>query len=154
MKKSMHISLRAGERIYINGAVLRVDRKVTLELLNDAAFLLENQVMQYEEAVTPLRQLYFIVQLMLIEPSQALAKSEPFKRQLIAVLKVEQQLLIGAASLRLLFKTHHCSLFGRRVRSSVTYFPTASELVPKSGRPIGFCRLPFQGAPDIRGTFP
>jgi flagellar biosynthesis repressor protein FlbT len=86
MKKSMHISLRAGERIYINGAVLRVDRKVTLELLNDAAFLLENQVMQYEQAVTPLRQLYFIVQLMLIEPSQALAKSEPFKQQLIAVL--------------------------------------------------------------------
>ncbi|HET6377498.1 MAG TPA: flagellar biosynthesis repressor FlbT, partial [Methylocella sp.] len=25
----MHISLRAGERIYINGAVLRVDRKVS-----------------------------------------------------------------------------------------------------------------------------
>lgn len=86
MKKSMHISLRAGERIYVNGAVLRVDRKVTLELLNDVTFLLENQVMQYEQAVTPLRQLYFIVQLMLIEPNQALAKLDPFKQQLLAVL--------------------------------------------------------------------
>ena len=42
----MNITLRAGERIYINGAVLRVDRKATLELLNDATFLLETHVMQ------------------------------------------------------------------------------------------------------------
>ena len=42
----MCISLRGGERIYVNGAVLRVDRKVTLELINDVAFLLESQVMQ------------------------------------------------------------------------------------------------------------
>ena len=41
----MNITLRAGERIYINGAVLRVDRKATLELMNDATFLLETHVM-------------------------------------------------------------------------------------------------------------
>lgn len=29
--KSLRISLRAGERIYVNGAVLRPDRKVALE---------------------------------------------------------------------------------------------------------------------------
>jgi flagellar protein FlbT len=86
MKKAMHLSLRAGERIYVNGAVLRVDRKVTLELLNDAAFLLENQVMQPEQAVTPLRQLYFVVQLMLIEPDQASGKLELFTQQVIAML--------------------------------------------------------------------
>jgi flagellar protein FlbT len=86
MKKAMHLSLRAGERIYVNGAVLRVDRKVTLELLNDAAFLLENQVMQPEQAVTPLRQLYFVVQLMLIEPDQTTAKLELFTQQVIAML--------------------------------------------------------------------
>jgi flagellar protein FlbT len=92
MKKPMHISLRAGERIYVNGAVLRVDRKVTLELLNDVTFLLENQVMQPEQAVTPLRQLYFIVQLMLIEPSQAAAKFEAFKQQLVVVLTTCQSI--------------------------------------------------------------
>ena len=42
----MKISLRAGERIYINGAVLRVDRKVSLELVNDVMFLLESHVIQ------------------------------------------------------------------------------------------------------------
>jgi flagellar protein FlbT len=67
----MHISLRSGERIYINGAVVRVDRKVSMEFLNDVTFLLESHVLLAEHATTPLRQLYFIVQTMLIEPSKA-----------------------------------------------------------------------------------
>ena len=32
----MHITLRAGEKLYLNGAVLRADRKVSIELMNDA----------------------------------------------------------------------------------------------------------------------
>ncbi len=68
MKSTLRISLKSGERIFINGAVLRVDRKVALEFLNDVTFLLENHVLQPEEATTPLRQLYFIAQMMLINP--------------------------------------------------------------------------------------
>jgi flagellar biosynthesis repressor protein FlbT len=45
-----------------------VDRKVALEFLNDVTFLLENHVLQLEDATTPLRQLYFIAQMMLINP--------------------------------------------------------------------------------------
>lgn len=67
----MRLSLRAGERVFINGAVLRVDRKVSLELLNDATFLLETHVLQPEEATTPLRQLYFAAQTMVMEPANA-----------------------------------------------------------------------------------
>lgn len=67
----MHLSLRAGERIFINGAVIRVDRKVTIELMNDATFLLENHVLQVEDATTPLKQLYFVVQAILIDPNSA-----------------------------------------------------------------------------------
>ena len=67
----MNITLRAGERIYINGAVLRVDRKATLELMNDATFLLETHVMQAKDATTPLRQIYFVVQVMLMDPASA-----------------------------------------------------------------------------------
>jgi len=70
----LKLHLKANERIYINGAVLRVDRKVAIELLNDVVFLLEGHVMQQE---TPLRQLYFVVQSMLIEP-----KAEPLARQI------------------------------------------------------------------------
>jgi flagellar protein FlbT len=69
----MNITLRAGERIYINGAVLRVDRKATLELMNDATFLLEAHVMQAQDATTPLRQIYFVVQVMLMDPASARA---------------------------------------------------------------------------------
>jgi len=65
----MNISLRADEKLYINGAVIRVDRKVTIELLNDVTFLLENHVMQATEATTPLKQIYFVVQIMLMDPS-------------------------------------------------------------------------------------
>ncbi|WP_442754607.1 flagellar biosynthesis repressor FlbT [Methylocystis sp. JAN1] len=65
----MNISLRRGERIFINGAVLRVDRKVCIELLNDVTFLLENHVMQAEQASTPLKRLYFVIQTMIISPN-------------------------------------------------------------------------------------
>lgn len=69
--KTMHITLRPNEKIYLNGAVLRPDRKVTLELLNGATFLLESHVMQPEDTDTPLKQLYFAAQIMLIDPESA-----------------------------------------------------------------------------------
>jgi flagellar protein FlbT len=65
----MNISLRADEKLYINGAVIRVDRKVSIELLNDVTFLLETHVMQAHEATTPLKQIYFVVQIMLMDPA-------------------------------------------------------------------------------------
>ncbi|HUB63653.1 MAG TPA: flagellar biosynthesis repressor FlbT [Methylocella sp.] len=92
----MHISLRAGEKIYINGAVLRVDRKVSLELLNDATFLLEAHVMKVEDASTPLRQLYFIIQIMLMNPTDTLAAREMFKKSIHMTIDVtENAVLVG-----------------------------------------------------------
>lgn len=64
----MRISLRANEKIYINGAVFSVDRRVSLILMNDATFLLQAHVMQKEAATTPLRRIYFSIQAMLIDP--------------------------------------------------------------------------------------
>ena len=75
----MMIHLKRGEKLYVNGAVLRVDRRTSLEFLNDVSFLLENHVMQVEEAITPLRQLYFVVQTMLIDPGNAGMTVELFK---------------------------------------------------------------------------
>lgn len=67
----MHIALKAGERIFINGAVLRVDRKTNLELMNNAVFLLEAHVLQPQDTTTPLRQIYFVLQSMLMDPVAA-----------------------------------------------------------------------------------
>jgi flagellar biosynthesis repressor protein FlbT len=75
----MKVSLRPGERIFINGAVLRADRKVSIQFLNDVTFLLENHVLQPEAATTPLRQLYFIVQTMAIDPATLAMSTELFE---------------------------------------------------------------------------
>jgi flagellar biosynthesis repressor protein FlbT len=72
----MNITLRAGERLFINGAVIRTDRKATIELLNDATFLLETHVIQASDATTPLRQIYFVIQVMLMDPPSAKATAE------------------------------------------------------------------------------
>lgn len=82
MKNTLKISLKAGERIYLNGAVIRVDRKCTIELLNDVQFLLENHVLQADNASTPLRQLYFVLQLMLMNPEGAGEARAMFRRSL------------------------------------------------------------------------
>lgn len=80
MSGPIQISLKAGERIYINGAVVRSDRKVTLQLLNDVVFILESHVMQAEETTTPLRQLYFVVQALLMDPRNAEATRNLFRQ--------------------------------------------------------------------------
>ena len=75
----MQIHLKKGEKIYVNGAVLRVDRRTSLEFLNDVDFLLENHVIQADDANTPFRQLYFVVQTMLMDPPNAGMTLELFK---------------------------------------------------------------------------
>lgn len=75
----MFIHLKRGEKLYVNGAVLRVDRRTSLEFLNDVTFLLENHVMQAEDATTPVRQLYFVVQTMLMDPANAGMTLELYK---------------------------------------------------------------------------
>lgn len=71
MTQSLQFRLKSGQRIYINGAVLRVDRKVAIEFLNDVTFMLDSHVLQVEDATTPLKQLYFSVQMVLMDPSTA-----------------------------------------------------------------------------------
>lgn len=70
MKNTLKLSLKANEKIYVNGAVLRFDRRTNIEFLNDVNFLLEAHVMQLEDAITPMQKLYYIIQVMLISPDQ------------------------------------------------------------------------------------
>jgi flagellar biosynthesis repressor protein FlbT len=67
----MQLHLKKGEKLYLNGAVIKAEQRCTIELLNNVTFLLESHIMQPERATSPLRQLYFVVQTMLIEPSNA-----------------------------------------------------------------------------------
>ena len=69
MSKSLRLSLKSGQKLFINGAVLRVDRKVSLELMNEATFLLSHHIIAPESTSTPLKQLYFIIQTMRMDPT-------------------------------------------------------------------------------------
>lgn len=82
MKNTLKISLKPNEKIYINGAVVKVDRKVSIEFLNDVQFLLENHVLQPEQASSPLRQLYFITQVILMNPEGSVEARVMFRRSL------------------------------------------------------------------------
>jgi flagellar protein FlbT len=75
----MMIHLKRNERLYLNGAVIKLDRRGSIQLLNDANFLMEAHIMQPEEATTPLRQVYFLVQLMIMDPKNAHLMMELFK---------------------------------------------------------------------------
>lgn len=100
----MNLSLRANEKIYINGAILKFDRKVSLELLNDATFLLEAHVIQADQTTTPLRQLYYVVQTMLIEPKNADVAKLLFERMLMSTARIfeDPTILAGLQSVDLL----------------------------------------------------
>ncbi len=97
MTNTLKISLKPNEKIYINGAVIRVDRKVTVELMNDVQFLLENHVIQADDASTPLKQLYFILQVMLMNPAGAAEARAMFRRSLPLLLaSFEDEQISGA----------------------------------------------------------
>ena len=70
MAGDIKISLKAGDRIHVNGAVIRVDRRVTLALETEATFLLASHVLADADAMTPLQKHYCAVQALLIEPQR------------------------------------------------------------------------------------
>lgn len=56
---TLRISLRNGEPVIVNGAVLRSVGRTDLVLENGATILRGREVMKPEEATTPARRLYF-----------------------------------------------------------------------------------------------
>ena len=131
MTSHLKVHLKPNERVYINGGVIKVDRKVTLELMNEVVFLIEGHVLQEEDATTPMRQLYFIVQSMLMEP-----KCEPIARQmyeqshgaLIQTFK-NQDVLDGLTDVRQLIERGRAFEALRKIRS---LFPLEDEILLKS----------------------
>ncbi|UIJ72894.1 flagellar biosynthesis repressor FlbT [Aurantimonas sp. HBX-1] len=118
---TLRISLRPGERIFVNGAVLKVDRKTTLEFLNDVTFLLESHVMQAEDATTPLRQLYFVVQMMIMDPNNSEAARQLFQSSRSLMLKTyrNRDIIDGLTEASELVERNRCFEALKRVRSLI-----------------------------------
>ncbi len=88
----MHIHLKKGEKLYLNGAVIRTEQRCTIQLMNDATFLLEAHVMQPEEARSALQQLYFVAQTMLMEPENAGLTKELYWHQSACLMRTVSNL--------------------------------------------------------------
>jgi flagellar protein FlbT len=67
----LRISLRDGERMIVNGSVLRANGRVSILVENQSAILRDRDVMQADEANTPAKRLYFACMLAYIHPEQA-----------------------------------------------------------------------------------
>jgi len=85
------ISLKPNERIYVNGAVIKFDRKTSIEFLNDVHFLLESQILQAADANTPLKRLYFIIQLQLMAPGDTQSARQMFADQLEQLVNIFEE---------------------------------------------------------------
>ncbi len=66
---TLRISLRDGEKMIVNGAVMRASGRVELMIENHVALLRGREVMQVEEANTPARRLYFTCMMAYIDES-------------------------------------------------------------------------------------
>ncbi len=79
----LKLSLKPGEKLVLNGAVIQNgDRRGVLILQNKASVLREKDILQPEQANTPSRRIYFQVMLMYLEPADAQKYYDEFVRRL------------------------------------------------------------------------
>jgi flagellar protein FlbT len=68
----LKLSLKPGERFVVNGAVLQNgERRAVLLLQNKASILREKDIIQPEDANTPVRRIYFPIMMMYLDPPDA-----------------------------------------------------------------------------------
>jgi flagellar biosynthesis repressor protein FlbT len=136
MSRGLKITLKGGERIYVNGAVLKMDRKVGVELLNEATFLLEQHILQPEGATTPLRQLYFMVQMMLIDPSLHARALDMAKETIAALLAAinDKQIAAGLAEVSRLIDADRPLEALKKIRAMYPLEAANLEVATASGK--------------------
>lgn len=100
----LRISLRDGEKIVVNGAVMRSVGRTEIVVENNVSIMRGREVMSPEEAVTPARQLYFHTMMAYVDP----AGPEAHQEQILEALKKVMALLVTqeAAAISLTFGQH------------------------------------------------
>lgn len=75
----LKLSLKPGEKLVINGAVVtNGDRRASLVLQNKASVLREKDILQREEANSPARRIYFPIMMMYLDEASAETFYEEF----------------------------------------------------------------------------
>jgi flagellar protein FlbT len=68
----LKLSLKPGERLVLNGAVLmNGDKRTSIVIQNKACLLREKDIMQPEQASTPARRIYFPIMMMYLDPKES-----------------------------------------------------------------------------------
>lgn len=111
----LRITLRAGEKVAVNGAVLRAPRRMTVELLNGAAVLRGREIMTPEEATTPARRLYFATMMAYLEPERL----TEYQETIVAALSEVQAVLPAG-------EAHPTTCAFAREVASQRYYPALS----------------------------
>ncbi len=79
----LKLSLKPGEKIAINGAVVvNGERRSEIIVENQANVLRERDIMRAEEATTPARRVYLPVMMMALDPAVRRAAFPEFERRL------------------------------------------------------------------------
>ncbi|WP_142848936.1 flagellar biosynthesis repressor FlbT [Telmatospirillum sp. J64-1] len=69
---ALKLKLKPQEKVVINGAVIQNgDRMAEIVVVNRAQVLRQKDVLQEEEANTPVKRAYYVAQLMLLDPQGA-----------------------------------------------------------------------------------
>jgi flagellar protein FlbT len=69
---ALKLRLKPCERVVINGCVVQNEnRRYTLTISNFAQIIRGSDILQEEDAVTPVRRAYFLIQSMLLDPEVA-----------------------------------------------------------------------------------
>ncbi|GAB4197025.1 MAG: flagellar biosynthesis repressor FlbT [Thalassobaculales bacterium] len=85
----LKINVKAGEKIVINGAVITMGEGATyLVLQNHATFLREKDIMQPEDANTPMKKIYFSLMLMYLDQENYQNYYAEFMDRMMDVLQV------------------------------------------------------------------
>jgi flagellar protein FlbT len=80
---ALKLTLKPGEKFVINGAVVvNGDRRAHLLIQNNVAILREKDVMQQQDAKTPVRRIYFAIQMLYLDESNEGVYFSEFTRRL------------------------------------------------------------------------
>jgi flagellar biosynthesis repressor protein FlbT len=67
----LKLSLKPGEKFVLNGAVLtNGDRRASLLIENKASILRDRDILQEDEANTPVKRIYFPIMMLYLDPEQ------------------------------------------------------------------------------------
>lgn len=97
---TLRISLRNGEPLIVNGAVLRAVGRTDLVLENSAMILRGREVMKPHEAETPAKQLYFACMMAYIDPDDLTRHQQTLLERLEALMDALQSHKAKAVCIR------------------------------------------------------